>query len=151
MTTTSISDDKFYKTLDLFLSYEEYRQYKTHIQIGVYGINCVEKAIQSNSIEEFEKEYESLVTYILKYIPDLTIALTTSVVEQGNLSKLDEKINNEIIKRNQVVKKITEKYKQKINDLYSLMFNEVHRDWALFSTEGSEKITRKVAEIMKLI
>lgn len=150
-TTTNISDDKFYRTLDLFFSYEEYHQQKAQIQIGVHGIDGVCKAVQSNSIEKFEKEYEKLVNYVLKYIPDLTIALTTHVVENSNLSKLWEKVNNEIIKRNQVAKKIAEKYKLKVNDLYSLMFNEPHRDWAHFPKEGSEKIARKVAEVMKLI
>ena len=150
-TNTSISNDKFYETLDLFFSYKEYRQTKAHIQIGVHGIDGVEKAIQSNSIEEYEKAYEKLVVYILKYIPDLTVALTTSVVNQEHLSEPNEKINNEIIKRNQVAKKIAEKYKLKVNDLYSFMLNEPHRDWVHFPAEGSEKIARKVAEVMKLI
>lgn len=150
-TSTSISDDKFYKTLDLFFSYEEYRQYKAHIQIGVHGIDGFGNAIQSNSIEEFEKAYEKLITYVLKYIPDLTIALTTSVVKLDNLSELDEKINNEIIKRNQIAKKIAEKYKLEVNDLYSLMFSEPHRDRVHFPKEGSEKIAHKVAEVMNLI
>ena len=92
-----------------------------------------------------------MVTYVLRYIPDLTIALTTSIVKQSNLSELDEKINNEIIKRNQIAKKIAEKYKLKVNDLYSLMFSEIHRDRVHFSKEGSEKIARKTAEVMKLI
>lgn len=141
----------FYKTLDLFFSYEEYRQSKAHIQIGVHGIDGVSKSVHNNSIEEFEKAYEKLVAYVLKYIPDLTIALTTSIVEPHNLSKLDEKINNEIIKRNRSIKKIAEKYKLKVNDLYSFMFNEPHRDWAHFPKGGIEKIARRVAEVMKLI
>lgn len=103
--STSISDEKFYETLELFFSYKEYRQKKAQIQIGVHGINGFEKAITSNSIADYEKGFEKLVNYVLKYIPDLTIALTTAVVQANNLSVIDEKINNEIIKRNLVAKK----------------------------------------------
>ena len=149
--TASISDEKFYETLELFFSYKEYRQKKAQIQIGVHGIDGVEKAIQSNSISDYEKGFERLVTTVLKYIPDLTIALTTSIVQANDLSKLDDKINNEIIKRNQVAKKIAEKYKLPINDLYTLMLNEPHRDWVHFTKEGSEKIARQTAKVMKLI
>ncbi len=153
-TSTNISDDKFFKSLDLFFSYREYRQYKAQIQIGVHGINGFNgfvNSIQSNSIEDFEKTYEKLVTYVLKYIPDLTIALATSVVKLSNLSELDEKINNEIIKRNQIAKKVAEKYKLKVNDLYTLMFNEPHRDRMHFHVEGREQMAKYVAKAMNLI
>lgn len=150
-TTTNISDDKFFETLEFFFSYKEYRQKKAQIQIGVHDIDGVAKAVRSNSIEEWEKSYEKLVTNVLKYIHDLTIALTTPIVVQDDLSKINDKINNEIIKRNEIAKKIAGKYKLKVNDLYSLMLNEPHRDWAHFPKEGSEKIAHKVADIMKLI
>lgn len=153
-TSTNISDDKFYKTLELFFSYEEYRQCKAQIQIGVHGINGFNgfvNAIQSNSIDDFEKAYEKLVTYVLKYIPDLTIALSTSVVKPDNLSELDEKINNEIIKRNQIAKKIAEKYKLKVNDLYSLMLSEPHRDRINFPIEGREHMAKYAAKAMNIL
>lgn len=81
----------------------------------------------------------------------MTIALTTSVTQSGNLSVIDDTINDEIIKRNTVAKEIAEKHKLPVNDLYTLMLNEPHRDIVHFSKEGSDKIARRTAEAMKLI
>lgn len=67
------------------------------------------------------------------------------------LSPLNDKIHDEIIKRNSVAKKIAEKYKLQINDLYTLMLNNSHREYVNFSQEGSEKIVRQAAKTMKLI
>lgn len=149
--STSISDEKFFEALEFFFSFKEYRQKKAHIQIGVHGINGFGNAVQNNSITEYEKGFEKLVNTVIKYIPDLTIALTTSVTQSGNLSVIDDTINDEIIKRNTVAKEIAEKHKLPVNDLYTLMLNEPHRDIVHFSKEGSDKIARRTAEAMKLI
>lgn len=149
--SADILDGAYWKSLDLFFSYSEYRQINAHIQIGVNGIDGVGNSVCSNDIAAWEKNYEKLVNYVLNYIPNLTIALTTPVHRKDNILIIDDKINNEIIKRNQVAKKIAEKYKLPINDLYTLMFNEPHRDWVHFPKDGSEKIARQTAKIMKLI
>lgn len=149
--SADILDDAFWRCLDLFFSYSEYRQTKANIQIGVNGIDGVGNSVCSNDIVAWEERYEKLVNCILKYIPDLTIALTTSVHRKDKILIIDERINNEIIKRNKVAKKIAEKYRLPINDLYTLMFNEPHRDWVHFPKEGSEKIAQQTAKIMKLI
>ena len=150
-TTASISSERFYETLDLFFSYEEYRQKKAHIQVGLHGIDGFCGAIHNNSIEEFEKDYEKMVTTVLKYVPDVTVALLTPVVKANDFSQFDEKVNNEVLKRNEIIKKIGQKYKLSVNDLYALMRNEIHRDFVHYPKEGSEKIARKVAEVMKLL
>lgn len=150
-TTASISSDRFYETLELFFSYEEYRQKKAHIQVGLHGINGFCCAVHNNSIAEFEKDYEKLVTTVLKYIPDVTVASLTPVVKADDFSKFDDKINNEVLKRNEVIQKIGQKYNLPVNDLYALMRNEIHRDFVHYPKEGSEKIARRVAEVMKLI
>ena len=38
-TSTSIGDEMFWKMLELFFSFKEYKQQKAHIQIGVHSIN----------------------------------------------------------------------------------------------------------------
>lgn len=150
-TTASISSDRFYETLELFFSYEEYRQKKAHIQVGLHGINGFCCAVHNNSIAEFEKDYEKLVTTVLKYIPDVTVASLTPVVKADDFSKFDDKINNEVLRRNEIIQKIGQKYNLPVNDLYALMRNEIHRDFVHYPKEGSEKIARKVAEVMKLL
>lgn len=149
-TSAYIADDMFWKQFDLFFSFKEYRQSKAHIQIGLHGINTFGGAKHSNSLEEWEIYYEKLVKRIMEFIPDLTIALSTPAIIT-NTGVLYEKWNDEIIKRNRIAAKIAEKYKLNINDLYTLMLGEPHRDMTHFPKEGSEKIAKKIAESLKLL
>ncbi len=152
-TSASITEDIFWKQLDHFFSYEEYRQKKAHIQIGFHGIvnsTGYNRKAAEFSYEEYEKSFEKLVQTVMKYVPVVVVALTTPVVKQSDLSVLDEYINGEIIKRNNIAAKVAKKYNLKINNLYSLMLDDEHVDRVHFTKAGNDKLADAVAHALEL-
>lgn len=150
-TTTSIDEDMFWKTLELFFGFEEYRQQKAHIQIGLHSIDGFMSAKRNFSLEEYERNYDKLVKTVKKYIPDLTIATTTKVVQVGNLTAIDQHNTEEVIKRNEIAMRIAKKHGLKTNDLFTSMYNSLHRDLVHFTTESIQEMAKHVAKAMGLI
>lgn len=146
-----ISDNMFWKQLELFLSFKEYRWSKAQIQIGIHGVKGFVETNRISSLEEWETYYDKLVMCIMNVVPDLTIALTTPIIKTNNSSTPYQYWDDEITKRNKIAAKIAEKYKLNINDLYTLMIDETHRDAVHFTKEGSEKIAKTVAQSLKLL
>lgn len=153
-TSTAISDDLFWRKLEFFFSINEYRQKKAHIQIGYHGINGIEGAKTDNSIEKFSKYYERLICTVMKYIPDLTLASETNVVEAPGLPDTAENINKQLEKQNDAVKALAKKYGLKYNDLYHYMLNEgknfKHRDRIHFESSANIFIAERIASILNM-
>lgn len=152
-TSTAMSDDLFWKELEFFFSISEYRQKKAHIQIGYHGINGVEGAKTDNSIETFSKNYERLICTVIKYIPDLTLASETNVVDAPDLPDTAENINKQLEKQNDAIKALAQKYGLKFNDLYHYMLNEgkdfKHSDKIHFESNANMFIAERIASIIK--
>ncbi len=149
-TTAAMDDKMFWKTLDLFLEYEDYRWQKAHIQIGVHSIDGMFWAKRNVDLLEYEKTYERLVCTIREIVPDLTIATTTKVVNSKDLSSIDAYVTEEIKKRNEIAVRIAEKYGLPVNDLFKKMYNWPHRDKVHFTLEGRNQMAEYVAAAMKL-
>lgn len=149
--SADLSDEMFWKYLDLFFSFDEYRQEKAQIQLGVHGVNGFGRSNRQFNSEIWEKCYEKLINKVLRHIPDLTIALTTMVMKRDNIEEVDESINNIVIEKNNIARKIAEKYNLKLNDLYTLMLNQPHTDSVHFPKEGSALIANQVAKVMNLL
>ncbi|MGN0596898.1 MAG: hypothetical protein ACI4J1_06190 [Ruminiclostridium sp.] len=151
-TSTTISDELFWKHLEFFFSISEYRQKKAQIQIGYHGINGVEGAKSDNSIETFTKYYEKLICKVLEHIPDLTLASETNVVDTTNTTHFADKVNKQIEKQNEAIKSLAEKYHLKFNDLYNYMLNEgksyKHRDWIHWESSAQIFIANRVSSII---
>lgn len=151
----NIIDDMFWKQLELFFSLKEYQQKKAQLQIGFHGIAGVGGLRSTPSISEYKIFYEKLVKTILNYIPDLTIATSTHVVKKENLFQLDESINGEIIKKNDIAIKVAKKFNLNVNDLYTYMLEEgkgyKHVDTVHFEASSNDFIASKVASSLKLL
>lgn len=150
-TSTSIEDEMFWKTLKLFFEFEDYRWQKAHIQIGVHSIDGMFGARRNVDLEEYEKNYDKLISVIKSYVPDLTVATTTKVVNASQLTQVDTRITEEIEKRNKVALRIAGKYGLKTNDLFKKMYDFPHRDRVHFTAEGREQMAKFVAEAMHLL
>lgn len=152
--STTMADELFWKELQLFFSVEEYRQQKVHIQIGYHGIDSVCNANHSNDLSAFEQEYERLITTVKEYIPDITLATIVYIAQKDSPETIDETINNEVIKRNEIIKKLAAKYSLPLNDLYSYTYNDQvtfkHRDAVHFLPEANPLLAEKIAQAMKL-
>ena len=135
----------------MFFSFKEYRQQQAHIQIGVHSIDGFGAANRINSLNTYEQNYDKLMETVKKYIPDLTIATTTKVVQRGNLTSIDKHYTEEIIKRNEIAMRIAQKHKLKTNDLFTSMYNFPQRDNVHFTKEAIQEMAKYVAKAMDLI
>ena len=101
-----------------------------------------------NDTEEYGNYYEKMVQFLMEEYPDtpLALVLTTSV---------DSPRNARVIRRNETVQKIAEKYNLPVIDLYapSVEYASLHSDDGIhFTDEANEKLAKIILEsIHKII
>ena len=152
-TSSSINDELFWKELDMFFSIKEYRQKKVHIMIGCHEIE-VRGAKREVSIPQFEKNYDRLITIVKQHISDITIATYSYFADAKDITKIDEKANEQIMKINEAIIRIANKHKLPINDMFALTYgNQIvykHRDAVHYQPEVQTLLAKQVAKAMKL-
>ncbi len=102
---------------------------------------------------EYERQYEDMLLFLQEKIePEkLVITLTTPVREKGNVLKISVR-NQRVIRRNEIVKRLCEKYKLSVNDAYTPLLNrpELYRDDGVhFEEEGYQILTQIFAQKLK--
>lgn len=117
-TSKALDNPYFLEELDFVWRQNGYRYELIHFNNGLHGWHLGE--------EEYEKLYERVIEYIMKMHPDtkIVLALSTPVCIPGPQMELDPEKNQQVLKRNEIVKKIGKKYRLSINDLYTAMLGE---------------------------
>lgn len=148
-TSSTLYDPIFWKELDLFFSVSEYRQVKAQIQIGAHCISGFAQAEKRMSTwEDIERDYEKLLNTVLQYIPDVVIATATNIVKEDDLVTIDEYLNSQILRCNEIAVKIATKYGLKINDLYTAMKGCAHSDFVHFTEAGYDIAAQQTAKAL---
>lgn len=96
-----------------------------------------------NDTEEYGDYYEKIVRFLMEEYSDVPLALVLS-------TSVDGLFNERVMIRNETVKKIAEKYKLPVIDLYepSVECADLHSDGIHFTDEGYEKLARKILEVI---
>ncbi|HJC74843.1 MAG TPA: SGNH/GDSL hydrolase family protein [Candidatus Mediterraneibacter faecavium] len=141
-TSSTITDPIFQKELEMFFAVEEYHYDLIHMQIGVHGIvpegeqNLLED--YPNYYEFYERDYRRLILYLMGKCNRLVLATITPVIvwkqiknpffsrvyarlHRKSLENIDERFDEGIRIRNEILKKIANEYNIPVNDLYSAM------------------------------
>ena len=141
-TSKALDNPHFFSTIRLFA--EQQRERKVILfNNGLHGWHLSDG-------EEYGKLYESMITFLMKEFPSVPIVLllTTSVA--------DGERDGRVVKRNQAVKAIAEKYGLETVDFYSI----VNKNKNLLSEDGvhliasgytllAEAVIKKVKEIIR--
>ena len=150
-TSTPIVEQLFFKQLESFFEFKEYRQQKAHIQINLHGIDGVAGSKCNILLEDYKKAYERMVQIVMDCIPEVIISTYTHIVHRNNVAVIDEKVTDEIKRRNAIAVEIAGKYNLKTDDLYTAMLNFPRRDHVHFEKQGIEEMAKFVAKSMDLI
>ncbi len=108
-TSKSIEDKSFFKELNYFLNEYDYKY--IHFNNGLHGLDISE--------EVYTCKYEEAIKLMLEKCPNLILVTSTQISDVTNSNLLDKKLNPVVIMKNEVVKKLAQKYKLRLNDMYS--------------------------------
>lgn len=155
-TSACLTDEMYYKQLELFLSFAEYREEKIQLHIGVHNINNFLDAKERCSLEQFEELVDKLITLLQQRVsPKIILATTTLARAMNEAETFVPYVNEEIQKENAVVRKIARDRGLLLNDLEEYMdHGEVkfeHTDFAHFDHAGNDFIARRTAEFMDML
>lgn len=146
--TSKALDNPYYlEELDFVWKQNAYHYDLVHFNNGLHGWHLKQ--------EEYAELYEKAVLHILEKYKDtkLVLALSTPVCIPGKDMKLDPDKNQEVIRRNEIVREIGEKYHLPINDLYSAMLgkNEFRQeDGYHYNQQGVTFQGKMVADFIRL-
>jgi hypothetical protein len=117
----SVNDERLLYNINAFFYKNEYEYDFIILHYGGqhnFSKPCCERCENYN---EYYTNYEKLVEYLQTKCDNIVIMTTTSRVLEDNLSVIDEKIENEILARNAIVKDVGNRRMCKIFDLNGLM------------------------------
>jgi len=145
-TSKALYHPDYIKELEFMWQQNKYTYDLVHFNNGLHGWHLND--------EDYEKLYERVVLYISQKHPDskIALALSTPVCIPGSGMKIDPIKNGIIQRRNNIVRKISDKYRFPVNDLYSLMWerNEYRCDDGFhFNQSGSVYLGNAVAEFIR--
>ncbi len=139
-TSRAICQTNYLKELKYILSNGNYNI--VHFNNGLHGWHM--------DIGLYESSYEAVIHMILadKNVHRLILALSTPLTGSEKFIQ-----RNEIVKeRNKAVKKLAEKYKLEVNDLYAVVdgIDEIRNpDGAHYLPKGAELLGTQVAKLLK--
>ena len=137
-TSLSVADPLYPVLLNYILGLREYQV--IHFNNGLHG--------PAYSDEQYEAGYEKAIKLIRKYQPNagLILVLSTSLKDG-----VDDNFQKTVLRRNEIVKKLAEKYKLEVDDLFSVVEhkNELHKDKYHFNPHGISVLADKVLESLK--
>lgn len=164
-----ITDVLFWKQIECFLSFSEYKYDGIQIQLGYHGID-LDKDSADIEVDKWAEAYNELVKKLLKYSSHIVLASATHTVIipnrceigfvkyviykikfaiQGSKCEIKDVERNRIIQlRNSRVQKIAEDYHLEFLDLYKIMMHSKFRHIDIVHFEESHKpfISAMVAE-----
>lgn len=118
-----------------------------HFNNGIHGIWHLDA-------EKYQICYDYCVQFLLETVPDakLILALSTPLRKGGDNYEYYTKVNDRIIRDNEIVKNIAAKYNLKTNDLYSVVDKRQEysaEDGTHFNTDGYKALSEQVIKIIK--
>lgn len=150
-TTAALYDEMFFKQLDLFFSAKEYPKQKAHIQIGLHCIDGFIGVIKRKiPAEEFYEHFSRLADAVSSRVPEVVFATATPIMKKDDLNSFDEYLNDQVIRINEVIKRVAADKGIKLNDMYTLMLDYPHRDFAHFTPDGFQAAAKSVANVLGL-
>lgn len=141
-TSAAITDISFKRDVEFFLSYDEWQYSIIVFQCGLHhGLNmrCCQDALYES---KWEQEFAQLVKMTEAHCEDIIFLSGTPEVYASQTTKLNEKINIEIRKRNQIIKRIADKWEKKYIDVYSSTIGVGYVDAQHFMKKGYDIIAK---------
>lgn len=167
-TSSVVTDELFIRELEMFMSIKEYSYDIIQVQIGVHGIVSESgRKLPENYYQYYEEAYIDLIKFLNGKCNRLILATITPVIKPFSISNpilykiyarlhfkgneiVDERFEEGIRKRNEIIYKAAERYKVSVNDLYKYMNNEGrhfrHIDHVHYEKRAKAFIAARVAE-----
>jgi len=148
-TSKGIDNPSLIREIDYILGHENFKYKVIHFNNGLHARYLAEN--------EYEKYLEKIVLHIMKNSGNAQIILvkTTPVTKEVNKEEIDQEINTMVLKRNEALEHIAEKYNLLINDLYTptLGRSEYRVQDGYHYTEMGQKVqagivVRKIEELL---
>lgn len=142
--TSKSLDNEFFFTLIDYVIRQQKNCRLIQFNNGLHGWHL--------SVQEYEECYQEFVRFFKEMHSDkkLVLALTTPVRDPQELTRMDVR-NEEVILRNQAVRKIAEKEGILINDMYSALIDHPEyysADGVHLTAEGYKVLAKLCAEII---
>ena len=149
--SSQVTDPILEKEYKFFFDCSEWKYNKVMIQTGgQHGHNrkCLD---DKEYCDLFENSYIQLVEMIKVYCSIVEIISFTPCVEKNNLSKWDTNRNKELEKRNQIVKKISDKLELIYIDIWTPLIEEKYKyqDYIHMTDEGNRFIAEYLSNFLK--
>jgi lysophospholipase L1-like esterase len=119
-----------------------------HFNNGLHGFHL--------TVEQYELHLEKTIQHILGYLDSskVIMALSTPVTKQNLPTELEDEMNNKVLNRNEVMKRLALKYNIKLNDLYTEMLGKSEyrvNDGYHYNAMGEQAQAVIVAKIIQTI
>lgn len=156
--SSHLMDSRFHKEIECYFNICECSYDLIVVNIGGHhGLTLPEN--EFFSYEKYECCYKFFIDSLKTKAKNIIVSTCTHLVSKEDYSQLDYKLNSDIEKRNDIVKKTAEEYGFHVIDLYSYMLNEgksyVHVDPFHFESSSddfiAEKVLKEINEYCRLI
>lgn len=125
--SSSIADTLLYEELQFFLNHKEYKYSLILLDLGAHhGLNLVKDGFCD--YKDYKNYYINIINLLKKTSENLFIITATPQVDKNKLTKIDDILNAEIIKRNELIKEIAESCNIPIIDLYTIVYISVFNE-----------------------
>lgn len=145
-TSKAVDNPKFTDTIDAVTDQSVSPISLIHFNNGLHGFHL--------SADDYIKYYEKILLHIMKKFPNakIVLALSTPVTLVGEKEKHDPELNAKVIERNNMVRKLAEKYGLAVNDLYSLIDGKTYarkQDAYHYYSTGYKIMAKQIAELIE--
>lgn len=141
--SSQITDPLLWKEFKFFLDCSEWKYSKIVIHAGGqhgHTRRCCEEEVY---LKTFRSSYTELLKEISSYCPNIFIASYTPCVEKKNLAEWDDYRNEELRKRNQIIREVGNEFRLPYIDIWSPLMKTKfeYTDYIHMKSDGNDFIS----------
>lgn len=140
--SSQITDSLLWKEYKFFFDCSEWQYSKVFLQTGGHHGHERQCCSSKDYSNFFKERYELIIDLVRTYCSDIAIISFTPTVEKDNLERMDDKRNQELIARDQIVSDIASTLSIPYIDIWHplLEANYKHRDFIHYEEDANEFI-----------